>query len=197
VPERAEHRVEEGAFVPGPVVAPPIDEERGCVERPARAGARQVGIDPLPGVLRFRRGGRAPGIDAELARNRGEIIFRQHFRARHQQHVRPPEILRPAGPLDEFGRAAREVVAGEWPLAKDVSQPVAELAAHLRDAFVGRAAVRAGVAAVLEQRDWRAVRAEGVVGAADRPVEPVARGGLRHASILPDCQGACEYCVAR
>ena len=83
--------------------------------------------------------------------------------------------------LGELGRAPRDVAAGDRPLPEHVAQAVAEAVAQLRDLLVGRAAVGAGVAAVLDQREVGRRRAEHVVARrVDGAVEPIGLGGLGH-----------------
>jgi len=67
-------------------------------------------------------------------------------------------------------------------VAEHVAQPGAELVAYLGEAVVGGAAIRAGVAAVFDQRDVGARFAQQMIEAlVDRSIEPVAAVVLRRA----------------
>jgi hypothetical protein len=181
--EPAEHGIGERALVPRAVVAAAVDEEGRRDHHAAGARAALVGVDPR---LRPPRGPfGAFGIivhQAEVARDRPQVVLGQGLRARHQSDVRPPEPLRVRGALGELGRPPRDLAAGQRPMPEHVAQPLAELVAHLGELIVGRAAVGAGVAAVLDQRHLRTGRAEDViVGLVDRPIEPVVQPWPRHA----------------
>ena len=118
---------------------------------------------------------------AEVVGDGAQVVLGQRLRARHQLDVRVPELLRIVGALHQLGGAARDVAAGERPMPEDVAQPIAELVAHLGDALVGRAAMRAGVAAVFDQRDLGVLGAEDVVvGVIDRAIEPIHFGNFGH-----------------
>jgi hypothetical protein len=162
VAERAQHRIGERALVPRPVVAAAIDEKGWSDQRSARRGAGLVRVHPR---LRAddRRIVRRPAIGrhAEIARDRFEIVLGQDLRARHQLDVFLQEALRIRGALDQFGGAARNLDAGQRPVAKDVAHTIAELVAHLGDALVGCAAIGACVAAIFDQRDGGVRRADG------------------------------------
>ena len=145
VAEPAEHRVGEGAFVPGPVVAAAVDEEGRRDQSAARSRARLVRVHPRPrpgeglfvGRIAFRppRRGRSP---------RPKILRRQDLRPRHQLDVGVPKLLRTVRALDELSRPSGELDADQRPMAEDVAQPVAELIANLSDALVGRPAIGQG-----------------------------------------------------
>ena len=78
--------------------------------------------------------------------------------------MRLPE-LSGIGAFGQFGGAARDVAAGERAVPEHVAQAVAELVADLGDAVVGRAAIGAGIAAVLDERDLCVGRPEDMVAA--------------------------------
>ena len=106
----------------------------------------------------------------------------QGLRARHQLDVFLPEALRIRGALDQLGGAARNLDAGQRPVAKDVAHAIAELIAHFRDPLVRRAAIGACVAAIFDQRDGGVRRTEDMVGLViHRPIKPIARHQVRHA----------------
>ncbi len=182
----AEHGIGERALVPRAVVAAPVDEERRRNEDAARMRAALVGIDALPGVRDEPgrgTGGRGHG-DLEIGGDDVEVFLGERFRARHQLDVRVPEGFRIRRAFDQDGGAAREAVVAQRPMTKDIAQTVAELIADIGDVLVGRAAVRAGIAAVLDKGDGCAVGAENVVVGAHRPVKPVGSTGLAQSSPL-------------
>ena len=92
-----------------------------------------------------------------------EILLGQHLRARHQLDMGIPELLRGHCALDEGRGAQRDVAAGQGPMAEDVAQALTELVADFDDAFIGCAAIGAGIAAIFDQRDLRAFGAKGVI----------------------------------
>ena len=152
--ERAEHRVGERALVPRAVVAAAVDEERRRELHAARARARDVRVARAP---RGARVSRAPSVSSE-ATPRSSADGRRSSSVSVSERVISATCASQncsgrRRMLDELGRAAREVAAGQRAVAEHVAQAVAELVAHLRDALVGGAAMRAGVAAVLDQRD--------------------------------------------
>jgi hypothetical protein len=62
-------------------------------------------------------------------------------------------------------------------MAEHIAQPVAELIADRGDLLIGGPAIRAGIAAIFDERDLRIFGAEDMVlGLIHRAVEPVARG---------------------
>ncbi len=78
--QRSEHRIGERAFIPGPVVAPAVDEERGCDEHTAFARALDVGVDPVARtffghtqLLRVKL------LQAQIRCHRFEILLGQGF----------------------------------------------------------------------------------------------------------------------
>ena len=118
---------------------------------------------------------------AEIAADSNQIILGQRLRTRHQGDVGIPEAPVAAGALGQFGGAAGDVAAGYWPVAEDVAKAFAKLVANLGDPVVGRPAMRAGIAAVLDQGDRGIPRAEDVIASCvHRRVEPVVQRGLRH-----------------
>ncbi len=177
MPERTQQRVGQRGFVPGPVVAAAIDEECRREGDAARACARDVGIDALRGAARAIARGRAVRCrQREFAGHVVEIRLGEFRGARHQGNVRLPELLVGGGALGEIRRAAGDVAAGQRPLPEGVAQPVAEAVPHGGDALVGGAAVRAGIAAVLDEGDLGARGTEHVVvGHVHRTVESIVR----------------------
>ena len=138
---------------------------------------------------------RRPGAAGDVRARRRQVRalrtasqLPQLRRARHQGDVRLPEFVVVAGGFGEIRRLAGDIAAGQRTLAEHVAHPVAEAVAHGGDALVGCAAVRAGIAAVLDERDLGARRTEHVVmPGVHRTVEPVARqhrGGASCRSIL-------------
>lgn len=78
--------------------------------------------------------------------------------------------------------AAGEAAALDRPVPEHVTQAIAEELVDLGDEIVRRPAVRARVAAVLDERDLGAGGAEDVIVRPDHPpVQPVGPGYLRHA----------------
>ncbi len=64
-------------------------------------------------------------------------------------------------------------------MPKHLTQAVAKIIAQARDHFVGRTAVRAVVAAVFDQRDFRVLRAERMVaGLINGLIKSVATMGI-------------------
>ena len=85
------------------------------------------------------------------------------------------------GKLSELGGPKRKAVVRERPVAEGVADAVAKLVARLRDALVGSPAVRARVAAVLDERDLGIGGAEHVVRlVVDRTVEAAGRDHELH-----------------
>ena len=180
MPERAQHGLAEGDFVPRTIVAPAVDEERGRNTNAARLGAGDVGVHaglaPCECILLH---GRRRCL--QLRSHRVDIVVGQRGRARHQVHVTTPERSLVGGGLRDIGRAAREITAGQRPLPKYVAQAIAEAIAQLRDLLVRSAAVGTRVAAVFDQRDVAVVGTEHmVVARVDRPVEPAGVRCLGH-----------------
>ncbi len=123
----------------------------------------------------------APAGSAQRARDFRHVVLGQRRGARHQRDVRVPERRLVGRRFGERGGAARDVAAGQRAVPEHVAQPVAEAVAQLRDLLVGRAAVRAGVAAVLDQRQVRALGPEHMVAAGfDRAVQAMRPGSLGH-----------------
>ena len=128
---------------------------------------------------------RSSAAQAELGGDDGEVVLGQRRRARHQRDRARARSLGVGRPLGQLGGAPGDVAAGQRLVAEDVAQPVAERVARLDDVLVGGAAVGAGVAAVLDQRDAGALRAEDVVAARiDRAVQPVVARVVHAASRL-------------
>ena len=192
VAERAEHRVGERALVPGAVVAAAVDEERRRHAHAARARARRRPRRRAPGP-RAAVGGVAGARGPRSRTTAREVVLGERLRAGHQLDVRAPERVLVRGGLRELGGAPREVAAGDRPVPEHVAQAVAEAVAQLRDLLVRRAAVRAGVAAVLDERQVRAGRAEDVVAArVHGAVQPVCECafGRRHGLTSAGCRAA-------
>src|SRR3546814_3301684 len=74
-------------------------------------------------------------------------------------------------PFHQLRRAPRQVAAGQRAMPEHVAQLVAETVAQVGDDPIGRAAVGAGEAAVLDQTDACLARTPGVVGRIDRAIE--------------------------
>ena len=92
-----------------------------------------------------------------------------------------PETLRVGRALDKLGGAASEIAPRERLVAEDVAQPVAEPVAHLGDACIRRPAMRAGIAAIFDERNRRVVFSEHMVARGiDGPIEPVVEPPARH-----------------
>ena len=183
----AEHRIGERAFVPRAVVTAAVDEEGRRDHHAAGARAPFIGLDPrlrAPGGL-FGFLGVLPR-QAQLARDGAQVVFGQFLRARHQFDVRTPEPLWILGALCQHGGAPGDVAVREWPMPKDVAQTLAQLVADLGDLLVGRPAVRARIAAVLDEGDWSIGGAEDmIVCLVHRPIQPVVWPCLRHSEIPP------------
>ena len=127
VAERAQHRVGERAFVPGPVVAAAVDEE-GRRERARRSRARSRSSASTARLARATLAAALRPPPAARARRppRRDPSSVSVSRARHQRDVRLPELLVVCGALGELGRAPRDVAARQRPVPEDVAQPVAE-----------------------------------------------------------------------
>jgi hypothetical protein len=98
--------------------------------------------------------------------------------------MRLPEMLFVARALGEFGRATRKGAAGQRPMPEDVAHAIAEALPERGDLLVGRATMRTGIAAVLDQGNPGAGRAKHVVVCGiDRAVEPAGNLHLRHDKI--------------
>ncbi|MGY4281159.1 hypothetical protein ACVWXO_000379 [Bradyrhizobium sp. LM2.7] len=182
VAERAKHRVDERALVPGTIVAPAVDVEGRRESHAACAGACEIRLHPRP---------RAPdrvaiaelkvGVHAEVGGHRDEVVLCELHRPRHQLDVRRPERLGRLGKLSELGGPKRKAVVRERPVPEGVADTVAKLVACLRDTLVGGPAVRARVAAVLDERDLGIGGAEHVVRlVVDRTVEADGRDHELH-----------------
>src|SRR3546814_7993810 len=83
-------------------------------------------------------------------------------------------------PFHQLRRAPRQVAAGQRAMPEHVAQLVAETVAQVGDDPIGRAAVGAGVAAVLDQADACLGRTQGVVGRIDRAIEVMGICGGHH-----------------
>ena len=134
---------------------------------------RDVGVDTRPGARqRFRVHGQR-----DIGDHGAQVVLRQIARARHQLDVRAPEGIFAGRRFGNLRGLPREIAAGDRPLAEDVAQPVAVAVAQAHDFLVRGAAVRAGVAAVLDQRELRVVGSEDVVAPPQHlTVEAVLRG---------------------
>src|SRR5688572_4744809 len=106
----------------------------------------------------------AEPVHAQVGRDGIEIVFGERPGSGHQLYVRVPEFLGRRRVFDEFGSTTGDVAAGDRAMPEDVPQTFAELVAYLRNAVVGGTAMRAGVTAVLDQGDLRAIGAEQVIG---------------------------------
>ena len=73
VAERAEHRVDERALVPGPVVAPAVDEERRRNVTPLARALCDVGVDARRG--RRHRCAESRGVHAEVGGDGDEVVL--------------------------------------------------------------------------------------------------------------------------
>jgi hypothetical protein len=179
MPEPPQHRVGQRACVPRAVVEAAVDEEGRRDPHAARARAALVRLQARP---RPRGGLRGIVVSqAEIALDRPQVVLGQRLRARHQLEMRPPEPVRVGGALDQLGGAPGELAAADRPVAEDIAQPIAELVADLGDLLVGRPAVGAAVAAVLDQRDLGVGGAKHmVVGLVHRTIEPIVQPGSRH-----------------
>ncbi len=154
--ERAEHGIGERALVPRPVVAPAVDEEGRREHHAARPRARLVGGDAafrearsLAAAFDILQG------DAEILGDGRDVVGGERLRTAHQRDMRFPERIRISRLLDEHGGAVRQLIVSHRAVPEDVAQALADLIARLGDALVGGAAMRAGIAAVLDQRDRR------------------------------------------
>jgi hypothetical protein len=115
-------------------------------------------------------------VDAQLGRDRPEILVGQRRRTRHQLDMHAPEAPAFGGAFGEFRRRQRELGTGERALTKYIAHAIAEAVAQFRYFLVRDAAMRTGIAAVLHERDRRIGRAEHVVARAiDGPIQLVAR----------------------
>jgi hypothetical protein len=96
--------------------------------------------------------------------------------------VSVPELVRILGALHEDRGTAGEAIVAYRKMAEDITQPLADLVAGFGDALVGGAAMRAGVATVLDQSDWRRFGSKCVILRPHAPVEPIAVAsvGARH-----------------
>jgi hypothetical protein len=96
---------------------------------------------------------REAGVHAEVDGHHDEIVLCELHRPRHWLDVRGPECLGRPSKLSELGGPKRRAVGRERAVAESVADAIAELVACLRDTLVGSPALRAGVAAVLDERD--------------------------------------------
>ena len=86
--------------------------------------------------------------------------------------MRHPEALGIGSALHKLGSAPGNFAARDRAMSEHVAQPVAELVAKRGYRLVGGPAMRAVIAAILDQRDRRIGGAEGmVVGTVDRTIE--------------------------
>ena len=149
------------------------------------AGAFDVGVDA--GLRAFGRQERFLRIIRRQGQHAGDgaqIRLGQSGGARHQGDVRIPEVLGVGSVFDEFGGLSGDLDTDERIVAKDVADALAELIADLGDAFVGGAAIGAGIAAIFDEGDFGVRGAEGVVvGFVDGAVEPVAQYHLHFCPI--------------
>jgi hypothetical protein len=66
-------------------------------------------------------------------------------------------------------------------VAEHIAEPVAQPVAHLGDARIRRPAMRAGIAAIFDERDRRVIFSEHMVARGiDAPVEPIVEPPARH-----------------
>jgi hypothetical protein len=70
--------------------------------------------------------------------------------------MRAPEFIGCRRLLDQLRGTARQLTTADGPMAEHITHAITQLIAHLGDAFVGCAAMRAIVAAVFDQSDFRA-----------------------------------------
>jgi hypothetical protein len=113
---------------------------------------------------------------AQFIRDRAKIILSKSVRARHQRNMGIPEFFRVLDGFHQFGGAPRNVAVANRAMAKHVAQTIAELAANLHDALVGRAAMRAVVAAIFHKRDRSVGWAENMIPPiVDRIIETLVR----------------------
>ncbi len=90
--------------------------------------------------------------------------------------MRVPELFVIRGGFRELGRWPRNVAADQRPVPEHIAQAIAKLTADLRDALVGRAAVRTGITAVFHQGDRSIHRSEYMIpDAVNRTVETTGR----------------------
>ena len=149
-------------------------------------------------VIEFLEATRSGTVDAyeRMARYMDQqislIVLGETLRARHELDVRVPEARRIGAVLDQLGGAPGDLAIGHRAMAEDVAQAVAEAIADLGDLLVGRPAVRAVVAAVLDQGDLCRRGAEDVVDRfVDRTVEPVVCRCLGHSGSVAVARAVC------
>src|SRR6185312_12441327 len=180
--ERSQHRIGERSGVPGPVIAPRIDEEGRRETNPARACARDIvfhmRVRPLRSFLRRRfifHG------NMELFGDHPQIVFRERARTRHQRDMRFPERVGRGRVFDQFRRALGDIAAGDRAMPEHIAQPLAELAPHFGDALVRGAAMGAIVATIFDKGDGCGRGPQHMVARlVDRPVQPVAEHFIGH-----------------
>ena len=174
VAERAVQGVGEGAVVPRTVISAAVDEEGRRDQGAARRRARLVRLDPGLGAKRGLVVGRIV-LHAEIGGRLAEIVRGQHLRPGHELHMRVPEALGVASALDQFRRRMGKIVAGERLVAKHIAKAVAELVPDFRNPLVCGATIRAGIAAVFDERNRSVDRPQNVVLlVVDRPIQPIA-----------------------
>src|SRR5690606_16561335 len=112
----------------------------------------------------------------QIIRHRDKIILREGGGTAHQLEMSIPKLLGSPRVFDEIRGPARQLAPRDRPMPEHITEPIAELIADLRDLFVGRAAIRAVVTAVFDQRNRRVWRAEHVIVIRIyRPIEAIIR----------------------
>jgi hypothetical protein len=87
-----------------------------------------------------------------------------------------PEVVRIANSFYKFGGATTDFIARNGTVPKHIAEAFTQLVANFRDAVIGRAAMRTGVAAVFDQGDRCIDRAKYMVfGRIDRSIKPGAQ----------------------
>lgn len=173
VAERAEHRVGQRAFVPGPRVTAAVDEERWRDSHAAAPRALDVPAHPRPRRRECRLVCGVARRQVEALRDPREVSWRERRSALHQRLVNLPKLSRRlVGILRQFGGAGRVLAAGDWEVPEHVPHPIAEPAPQPRNDIVDRVAAGARVTAVLDQGHHRLGRPQNVVAAhVDRRVK--------------------------
>ena len=106
-------------------------------------------------------------------------------RAGHQGNMRFPEFAGFGGPFGQLGCSNSEVIPRERPVAKRVKEAVPELVAQCNYTLVRRAAVRAGVASIFDERDFGFRRSEKMIFASvEGRIEPLTLNDRHYASLL-------------
>jgi hypothetical protein len=156
VPERAEHGLGQRALVPGSLVAAVVDKEGRCYQRATALSA--LGI-----LLYSQLCGSACGRTRAVARrqiefrgNLFEIVRRECRPALHECVVHRPELASRLGSiLRQFCGCLRIFAAGEGTMPEDVPHPIPEPVSEIGNHFMRGVTIRAAVAAVLDQRQFR------------------------------------------